>query len=145
MAGRPQTLSNAKHQRAIVELLALPVSHSGLSATATPIPSQGENQAADRSIAMILEIRRGQAKHRHRFITEPAFLVGVNADCDMVLGDPQFAPIHFALLNRDGETTIRCMGLKPEVTVNGVERTSGMVQPGDRIRTGSYEFILRAA
>ena len=94
---------------------------------------------------MILEIRRGQAKNCERTVCEPVFMVGSNNDCDMVLGDNQFAPIHFFLLNRDGETTIRCLGHAPDVTVNGQDVANRPLSDGDRIRTGPYEFVVRAA
>ena len=94
---------------------------------------------------MFLEIRRGKARHRQRPVSEPVFVVGSSRDCDMVLGDPQFGPIHFFLLSRNGETTIRTLQRRPDITVNGVEASSHRVQDGDRIRTGPYEFVVRAA
>lgn len=94
---------------------------------------------------MILEIRRGLAKNRERNISEPMFLVGTGQDCDLVLGDPQFSPIHFYLLSRNGRTLIRRVGANPEVTVNGRVKNCGTVDDGDRIRTGPYEFFVRAA
>ena len=94
---------------------------------------------------MILEIRRGVAKHRERKVTEPVFLVGSNPDCDMVLGDPQFAPIHFYLLRRAGRTCIRSTETDPDLTVNGQVKRVAQISEGDRIRTGPYEFIVRAA
>lgn len=94
---------------------------------------------------MILEIRRGRARNRERQVIEPMFLVGTNTDCDMVLGDTQFAPIHFYILSRDGRTTIRRVGAKPEVTVNGKLLRSTSISDGDRIRTGPYEFLVKSA
>ena len=94
---------------------------------------------------MFLEIRRGRANHRLRQVTEPVFVVGSNKDCDMVLGDPQFGPIHFFLLSRNGETTIRSLERRPDLTVNGVQANSESIKEGDRIRTGPYEFVVRAA
>ena len=94
---------------------------------------------------MILEIRRGRAKNRERMVTEPMFLVGTNSDCDMVLGDKRFAPVHFYILNRDGQSTIRRVGDAPELTVNGRAKRATVIHDGDRIRTGPYEFLVRAA
>lgn len=94
---------------------------------------------------MILEIRRGRAKSRERQVIEPMFLVGANTDCDMVLGDPRFDPIHFYILSRNGQTTIRRVGAKPEVTVNGKLLRAATISDGDRIRTGPYEFLVKSA
>ncbi len=95
---------------------------------------------------MILEIKRGQAKHRRRIITEPVFLVGASDCCDMVLGDQQFPSIHFYMLYRHGRTIIRPTTSHPELTLNGrPQHRAVSVAPGDRIRTGPYEFVLKAA
>ena len=95
---------------------------------------------------MILEIKRGQAKNLKRTITEPVFLVGASKDCDMVLGDQQFPAIHFYLLYRDGRTIIRTTGCDPQLTINGrLPVTATSLTPGDRIRTGPYEFLVKAA
>ena len=92
---------------------------------------------------MILEIRRGRAAHLHRPVREPLFLVGTSPDCDMVLGDAQFASVHFYLLSRNGHTSLRRVVSAPELTVNGKELPSAILSDGDRIRTGSYEFLVR--
>lgn len=95
---------------------------------------------------MILEIRRGRAKNLERSVLEPVFVVGANQECDMVLGDQQFAPIHFYLLQRDGHATIRKVGFRPDISVNGNEiDRSAVIQNGDRIRTGPFEFVVKAA
>lgn len=94
---------------------------------------------------MNLEIRRGRANNNLRIVSKPVFLVGANPDCDMVLGDPQFGPIHFFLLNRNGKTTIGRVADEPQITVNGNDRLNGGLEDGDRIRTGPYEFVVRAA
>ena len=95
---------------------------------------------------MVLEIRRGQAKRLIRDISQPVFVVGSGEDCDMVLGDKQFPPIHFFVLHRNGRTTLRHVGSQPELTVNGkTPRSSATIEPGDRIRTGPFEFVVKAA
>lgn len=95
---------------------------------------------------MILEIRRGRARNLHRSVLEPVFVVGANEECDMVLGDQQFAPIHFYLLQRDGRATIRKVGFRPDISVNGSEIDgTAVIQDGDRIRTGPFEFLVKAA
>ena len=94
---------------------------------------------------MNFEIRQGIARKRLRIVSEPVFLVGANGDCDLVLGDPQFSPIHFYLLRRDGVTLLRRVGLSPEVSINGRVANTAIIHEGDRIRTGPFEFVVRAA
>ena len=94
---------------------------------------------------MILQIRRGRAKNLDRAICEPVFVVGANSQCDMILGDHQFPPIHFYVLQRRGQTILRKVGVTPAISINGELKTSTALQDGDRIRTGPYEFVVRAA
>ncbi len=95
---------------------------------------------------MILEIRRGRAKNLARTVAEPVFVVGANRECDMVLGDNQFDPIHFYIIQRGERSQIRKVGDFPDISVNGnaVSATSD-IQHGDRIRTGPFEFVVKAA
>jgi hypothetical protein len=58
----------------------------------------------------------------------------------MVLGDPQFAPIHWYLLCSRRGVSIRHLGSAPELTVNGKVVHASILRDGDRVRTGSYEF-----
>jgi hypothetical protein len=94
---------------------------------------------------MILEIIRGLARYPERTVHEPVFLVGKCADCDLVLGDPQFSTVHFYLLKKHQQTMLRLVGRSPELTVNGEVKSSTYLNEGDRIRTGPYEFLVRAA
>ncbi len=93
---------------------------------------------------MILEIHRGLATHRKRTVTEPGFLLGMNPECDLVLDHPLFAPIHFYLPRRGGRTSMRTVRNTPDVTINGEPKRVSPVADGDRIRTGPYEFVLKA-
>jgi predicted component of type VI protein secretion system len=88
-----------------------------------------------------LAITRGRAKHKVRRVSVRAYLIGVAADCDLVLGDPRFPQVHAYLLRSPGGVTIRWLGQGPELTVNGhVAHASTPLEDGDIIRTGSYEF-----
>jgi hypothetical protein len=91
---------------------------------------------------MILQIRRGRARFRRRPVSGPMFLVGRGANCDLVLGDPQFSDVHFYLWRQKTGTRIRRMGDSPELTVNGQVTTSRLLNCGDRIRTGPFEFYV---
>ena len=91
---------------------------------------------------MRLEIRCGQAQYRRRPVREPVFLVGSGDDCDMVLGDPQFPVVHFYLLTKEGRTSLRRVGHRPDLTINGQVKLSAYLHDGDRIRTGPFEFMV---
>ena len=94
-------------------------------------------------VSASLEIRRGLARRRRRPIYGPLFLVGSGQECDLVLGDLQFADVHFYIRAFDGNVSLRHLDQSPDVTVNGRVATTTRLMDGDRIRTGPYEFVFR--
>jgi len=60
----------------------------------------------------------------------------------MVLGDPQFADVHFYLMVDQQSVTLRHLGAAPEITINGRVVASTRLLDGDRIRTGPFEFAF---
>lgn len=95
-----------------------------------------------RNLVILLEIVRGRARNRYRSVEVPAFLIGTANDCDMVLGDSQFSDVHACLRITPKQVVLRHLGFSPEMTVNGEPVTSRVLQNGDRIRTGPYEFLV---
>lgn len=89
-----------------------------------------------------LEITRGNARSKLRRIDQPVYLIGTSPDCDMVLGDPQFADVHAYLMVDCSEVTLRHIACGPEVTVNGSPVRQAILLDQARIRTGSYEFRI---
>ncbi|WP_186767491.1 FHA domain-containing protein [Blastopirellula retiformator] len=89
-----------------------------------------------------LLIRRGRADRPSRPLDGPLFLIGSDAECDLVLGDPQFPGSYAYIFNRGSQLTLRWLGEGPELTVNGETFESGKLVDGDRIRCGPYEFQL---
>jgi predicted component of type VI protein secretion system len=88
-----------------------------------------------------LEIVRGRARNKLRLVEARAFLIGAATDCDLVLGDPHFPPVHAYLLRSPQSTTIRWLGSGPALSVN--DRAAIESEPladQDLIRTGPYEF-----
>ena len=78
-----------------------------------------------------------------RPILRPVYVIGAAADCDMVLGDSQFADYHAYVYLRDGVVTLRHLGSMPETTVNGRVIKWGELRHSDRIRFGPYQLQLR--
>lgn len=93
--------------------------------------------------AAFLVIERGDARRAVRPIERPVYVIGTAADCDMVLGDPQFSDYHAYIYVRDGVVTLRHLGPAPEMTVNGREMKWGELKHMDRIRFGPYQLQLR--
>jgi pSer/pThr/pTyr-binding forkhead associated (FHA) protein len=89
-----------------------------------------------------LEIVRGQARRKRRPVNVPAFLIGASQDCDLVLGDAQFAEVHAYLIVHAGGVSIRHLGFGPELLINGEQIARASLQDGDRLCTGPYEFVI---
>jgi predicted component of type VI protein secretion system len=89
-----------------------------------------------------LEILRGAARERIRAISSGAFLIGTAADCDLILGDPQFPSVHSCLLRGPSGVTIRHLGFNPELVVNDQPVEYAALQDGDRLGLGRYEFLV---
>jgi predicted component of type VI protein secretion system len=88
-----------------------------------------------------LEIVRGRARNKLRSVEARAFLIGSATDCDLVLGDPHFPPVHAYLLRSLEATSIRWLGSGPALSINGREAIeSEPLADQDLIRTGPYEF-----
>ncbi|MCC9605279.1 FHA domain-containing protein [Blastopirellula sp. JC732] len=102
---------------------------------------QGAHRRPTRLSAELL-IRRGRAEKPSRPINAPLFLIGSDADCDLVLGDPQFPGSYAYIFHRGSQLTFRWLGEGPELTVNGEAFSDGKLVNGDRIRCGPYEFQL---
>ncbi|MBI3836314.1 MAG: hypothetical protein HY288_00075 [Planctomycetia bacterium] len=90
-----------------------------------------------------LEITRGRAQQRVREVRGAAFLIGTASDCDLVLGDPQFAEVHSYLLLSPTRVTVRHLGFGPGLSVAGQDVTWATLRHNDELRTGPYEFRVR--
>ena len=93
-----------------------------------------------------LEIVRGRARERCREVTETVFLIGSAADCDMVLGDPDFPSAYAYLYVTDGGVTLRSLGGGPELLVRGsaVSTVAAVsIQDGDLIELGPLALRIR--
>ena len=90
-----------------------------------------------------IHIRRGVAKHPIRPVSDPVFLIGSAGDCDLVLADPRIPDVYAYIYVSHDKVTLRALGEGPEMTVNGHPIGAATVSDGDRVRTASYELVIR--
>ena len=100
-------------------------------------------RTGDERPTVALQIVRGRARHRLRPVRVPVFLIGAADDCDLVLGDPQFADVHAYVRIDDAGVIVRHLGFAPGISLNGRAVTKARLADGDRIRTGPFEFVAR--
>ena len=103
-------------------------------------PSQGKPTSKLPQVE--LEIARGQARNLRRPVHGPVFLVGTAPDCDLVLGDPQFAEVHAYIFVTEEGVSLRHLGSEPTVLVCGRTVESAYLRDGDTLRMGPYEFLI---
>ena len=76
-------------------------------------------------------------------ITEPEFLIGRGADCDLRLRDSSVSRHHCTLRISGGEATVVDLGSSNGTFVNGQRvRSSAPVRNGDELKVGSCAFVL---
>jgi hypothetical protein len=92
---------------------------------------------------IVLEITRGRAQHMTRQVRSRAFLIGTAPDCDLVLADPRFDPVHSYLFVTPRRITIRQLGQGPPLSIDGRPAPWAVLADGDRIEMASYEFQVR--
>jgi hypothetical protein len=92
---------------------------------------------------IVLQITRGRAQHLAREVRSTAFLIGTAPDCDLVLADPRFDPVHSYVYVTPDRVTIRQLGEGPALSIDGRPTPWAVLFDGDRLQMGSYEFQVR--
>jgi hypothetical protein len=90
-----------------------------------------------------LAISRDHAKLETREIRAAVFLMGSAPDCDLVLGDPQFAEVHSYLLVSPQRVTVRHLGFGPRLRVAGQDVTWAVLRHNDHLCFGPYALQVR--
>jgi hypothetical protein len=78
-----------------------------------------------------------------RQVRSRAFLIGTAPDCDLVLADPRFDPVHSYLFVTPERITIRQLGQGPPLSIDGRPAPWAVLADGDRIEMASYEFQVQ--
>jgi len=123
--------------------------------SSSPVPAEAESPAdtqkpaatsAEPYIPQVqLEISRGRARCKMRKVNSPVFLIGADAECDLVLGDPTCAGVHLYLFVREDGVFLRAIARTPEVRVDGALFRAGEIYDGNRIAMGGYEFCVHVS
>ncbi len=90
-----------------------------------------------------LEVSRGRTVFRRRPITNKSFLIGSGEHCDLQLGGHEI-PLLFGIIQADDEQLrIRTVESEPELKINGKPQTSAILNDGDLIEIGTFQFVAR--
>ncbi len=98
--------------------------------------------ALSRPPRVTLEIVRGRARRLLRRVNPPVFLIGAAADCDLVLADAQFPEAYaYVYVTAEG-VSLRHLGANPALRLNGRPIESAILDDGDRLEMGPFEFQI---
>lgn len=116
-----------------------------LSAARTPRYCSGHASFSrkSREAGVELVISHGRASHLVRKVRGPVYLIGASNQCDLVLGDSSFPPVHSYLFLTDEGVKLRHLGPEPEVRVNGHVVETARLVTGDDIDLGPFQFQIR--
>lgn len=102
------------------------------------------NASSDSSEARFhLDVCRGRTRNPSRPIDRETFLVGSAESCHLRLGDDSIPALHSALRVVGEFVELVSIELAPAVHVNGIETTEALLEHGDVIEIGGFEFTLR--
>ena len=103
--------------------------HRPTESTESPAPS------------LVLEICSGQTRFPLRPVKSNRFLIGAAEGCDLRLGGADMPPLHSIVHVDHVETLLETVTLTPPLSVNGLVVESVLLQDGDRIGIGPFEFL----
>ena len=88
----------------------------------------------------LLKITRGKTKNPFRPIDSDRFLIGAGSCCQLQLSAPEI-PMVYAIVHQiqDG-CQIEALYSEPAMLVNGEHKQFAILQAGDRLSFGPYEF-----
>jgi hypothetical protein len=90
-----------------------------------------------------LVISQGRAARLVREVRAPVFLIGANRECDLVLGDSQMPAVHSYIYQMGEGVRLRHLGAPPEIRVNGRVVQVIMLNSGDLVDIGPFQFQIR--
>ncbi len=92
---------------------------------------------------LTLHVSRGQTKFPHRPVTVPRFVIGSGSGCDIVLGDAHVPLIHTILLVDGGRVIAETVARSPLLKVNGNVVGTAILEDGDALAIGGFQFVVR--
>ncbi|MFN0053566.1 MAG: FHA domain-containing protein [Planctomycetales bacterium] len=92
---------------------------------------------------LVLEVTRGQTRFRRRPVTNPRFLIGSGATCDLRLGGEAMPALHSLITVTGQEVHLEAIAATPQLIVNGAPIQDILLQDGDVIEIGEVELLAR--
>lgn len=90
---------------------------------------------------LVLEICSGRTRFPLRPVRSTRFLIGAGEGCDLQLGGANMPPLHSIVHVNHVEALLETVALTPPLKVNGLVVESVLLQDGDEISIGPFEFV----
>ena len=88
----------------------------------------------------VLHIIRGRSQFRLRAVDVNPFLIGAGSSCHLQLSSADIPMIYALLRSTPAGVQLEAMHAHPELVVNGAVTRTAVLERGDHIRIGCYEF-----
>lgn len=89
-----------------------------------------------------LEIIRGRARHRVRWLDTDTFLIGSAPDRHLVLADAAVPSLHSFIYRTKSRLVVCHLGAEPPLLINGYRTTRMALEAGDRMTVGPFELAV---
>jgi len=116
----------------------------------SPTPSEGTDVLSGRgsreySPTLYLEVSRGITEYPQRPVTEGRILIGAGPQCGLRLGGDQIPLLHSILHVEGTDIWLDAVADSPSLKVNGEVLENALIDEGDRVEIGSFQFVVRRA
>jgi len=88
----------------------------------------------------LLKITRGKTKNPFRPIESDRFLIGAGSCCQLQLSAEEIPMVYAIVHQIQGGYQIEALYNEPRMLVNGSQKQFAILQAGDRLTLGPYEF-----
>ncbi len=88
----------------------------------------------------LLRITRGKTKFPFRAIESDRFLIGAGSCCQLQLSAGNIPMVYAIVHQVQGGYQIEALHSEPAMLVNGTKQQFAILQPGDKLNLGAYEF-----
>ncbi len=88
----------------------------------------------------VLKITRGKTKFPFREIESDRFLIGAGSCCQLQLSAEEIPMVYAIVHQVQGGYQIEALHSEPAMLVNGTKQQFAILQPGDKLNLGVYEF-----
>lgn len=109
----------------------------------TGFSSSGSAPVSPQRPRLLLEVTRGKTRQPIRPVLTPRFLIGSSAACELQLGGSDIPALHSLIVCEKQTFRWERIADSPVLRCNGEATDAIVLQDGDRVTCGCFEFAVR--